>query len=89
MFPFIIAVLVGILFLLRVLVAFWTETKPAKKSSPIPLSAKKLAPVVPFRTAARPTSQLSLDARLRKALRTANAWQHQQHFADFYRRAGF
>jgi hypothetical protein len=65
MFLFVITVLVGIVFLLRVLIAFWTETTPTHHSGVVQTRSNKAIGVVPFRATARSSKIVTLDRRLR------------------------
>ena len=92
MFLFVIAILVGIVFLLRILIAFWTETTPTRHSGVVQTRSNKASGVVPFRATARSSKIVTLDRRLKNAARTANDAESQrgyQYLADWPRRLGF
>jgi len=70
MVPFAIAISAGILFLLRTLIAFWTETSRAHHSN-VQIRSKRVRELTPFSTANRPSTTIS-SARLRDAAEAAN-----------------
>lgn len=93
MFLFVIAILVGIVFLLRILIAFWTETTPTHQSGMVQTRSNKASGVVPFRATARSSKIVTLDRRLKNAARTVNddagSQRGYQYLADWPRRLGF
>ena len=71
MVPFAIAISAGILFLLRTLIAFWTETTRAHRSN-LQIRSKGVRKLTPFSTANRPSAAVIFSARLRDAAEAAN-----------------
>lgn len=71
MVPFAIAISAGILFLLRALIAFWTETKRTHNSN-VQIRSKSAPSVMSFRAADRPSATPSFEERLKNAANAAN-----------------
>jgi len=68
---FAIAISAGILFLIRLLIAFWMETTRGHRTN-VQIKSKRVRNVMPFRTANRTSETLNFSARLRDAAEAAN-----------------
>jgi hypothetical protein len=70
MVPFAIAISAGILFLLRTLIAFWTETTRAHHSN-VQIRSKRVRKLAPFSTTNQPSAMVISDL-LRDGAEAAN-----------------
>lgn len=71
MVPFAIAISGGILFLLRVLIAFWVEEKRTHEPR-VQIKTKHVAEVSPFNALARSSGMLNYEVRLKSAAAAVN-----------------
>lgn len=71
MVPFAIAISGGILFLLRVLVAFWMDEKRTHETR-VQIKTKNAGDVIPFNTLARSSRALNYEVRLKSAAIAVN-----------------
>ena len=77
---FAIAISGGILFLLRVLIAFWVEEKHTHETS-VRIRANNVEEVIPFNTLERSPRALNYEARLKSAAMAVNEADEETGFS--------